>query len=378
MHGVPPPVLGPLAQNPIVGALAKLSKHRAYQTPVRRILGRDPSTADVAQRMSNCAGRLALAIELQDDTTAKALVEGGYFCQARLCPFCEWRRTRVWQRRLINGLGELHKDKPKLRAIFVTLTVRNVPVHRLRETIKDMHTAWGRYSRCSFFPSSYWLRRTEITLGRPSFADDLPRAPILSCSSLKGSQGPSAATQVQPSPLLLEGVNRSPAGPQHDRRPAAAIPAVGGLWAHPHIHALVLVPPRYFAADYVPHAEWRDQWQMALRADYSPVVDVRKATAKKGVDDPLAMSTAAALEAAKYIVKSSDIAALGDLAPEMHHQIRGLRMIAASSKLGQYIKTADISEAEMLDTSAVAASPNPLFHCVAEWQEFTQEYIVGA
>lgn len=359
MHGVPPPVLGPLAQNPIVGALATLSKHRAHQTPVRRILGRDPSTADVAQRMSNCAGRLALAIDLEDETKARALVEGGYFCQARLCPFCEWRRTRVWQRRLINGLEELHKEKPKLRAIFVTLTVRNVPVHRLRETIKEMHTAWGRYRRCSFFPSPYWLRRTEITLGRPSFADDLPRAPLsLNCPAAGGQ-----AHLVKGSP--------SP-------RSRAQIPVVGGLWAHPHIHALVLVPPRYFAADYVPHAEWRDQWQMALRADYSPVVDVRKATAKQGVDDPLATSTAAALEAAKYIAKSSDIAALGDLAPEMHHQIRGLRMIAASDKLGQYIKTADISEAEMLDASAVAASPNPLFHCVAEWQEFTQEYIVGA
>lgn len=353
MHGVPPPVLGPLAQNPIVGALAKLSKHRAHQTPVRRILGRDPSTADVAQRMSNCAGQLALAIELEDDTTAKALIEGGYFCKARLCPFCEWRRTRVWQRRLINGLEELHKEKPKFRAIFVTLTVRNVPVHRLRETIQEMHTAWGRYYRCSFFPSSYWLRRTEITLGRPSFVDDLPRAPL-----------PPRRHETEPQGLLL--------------RSSARIPVVGGLWAHPHIHALILVPPRYFAADYVPRAEWRDQWQMALRADYSPVVDVRKATAKKGVDDPLATSTAAALEAAKYIAKSSDIAALGDLAPEMHHQIRGLRMIAASSKLGQYIKTADISEAEMLDTSAVAGSPNPLFHCVAEWQDLSQEYIIGA
>ena len=350
-------MLVPLAQDPILGALAKLSKHRAHQTPVRRILGRDPSTADVAQRMSNCAGRLALAIELQDESTARALVEGGYFCQARLCPFCEWRRTRVWQRRLINGLGELHKDHPKLRAIFVTLTVRNVPVHRLRETIKEMHTAWGRYRRCSFFPSPYWLRRTEITLGRPSFVDDLPRAPLPKSSP--------------PPPCLAA------AGSEGGGRSAAGIPVVGGLWAHPHIHALVLVPPRYFAADYVKHAEWRDQWQMALRADYSPVVDVRKATAKQGVDDPLAMSTAAALEAAKYIAKSSDIAALGDLAPEMHHQIRGLRMIAASDKLGQYIKTADISEAEMLDTSAVAASPNPIFHCVAQWQEFTQEYIIG-
>jgi hypothetical protein len=353
MHGVSPPVLGPLAHDPIVGALAKLSKHRAHQTPVRRILGRDPSTADVAQRMSNCAGRLALAIELQDDTAARALVEGGYFCQARLCPFCEWRRTRVWRRRLINGLGELHKDRPKLRAIFVTLTVRNVPVHRLRETIKEMHAAWGRYYRCSFFPSPYWLRRTEVTLGQPSFADDLPRAPL-----------PRRQPEKEPQGLLL--------------RPSARIPVVGGLWAHPHIHALILVPPRYFGPDYVPRAEWRDQWQMALRADYSPVVDVRKATSTKKVDDPLATSTAAALEAAKYIAKSSDIVALGDLAPELHHQIKGLRMIAASNKLGQYIRTADISEAEMLDTSAVAASPNPLFHCVAEWQEFSQEYIIGA
>ena len=353
MHGVAPPELGSLAHGPIVGALATISKHRAHQTPVRRILGRDPSTADVAQRMSTCAGRLALAIELQDDTTARALVEGGHFCQARLCPFCEWRRTRVWQRRLINGLAELHKEQPKLRPIFVTLTVRNVPVHRLRETIKEMHAAWNRYRRCAFFPSPYWLRRTEVTLGQPSFVDDLPRAPFLA-----------GRPEVEV--------------PGTGKRPTARAPVIGGLWAHPHIHALIMVRPRYFAADYVRHAQWRDQWQMALRADYSPVVDVRKATAKVGVSDPLAMSTAAALEAAKYIAKSTDIAALGDLAPEMHHQIRGLRMIATSDHLRNFIRTADITEAEMLDTSAVAASNNPLFHCVAEWQELVQEYTIGA
>jgi hypothetical protein len=183
------------------------------------------------------------------------------------------------------------------------------------------------------------LRRTEVTLGRPSFNDELP-------------------VDLGAANSIIDDV-----------------PTRNGLvWAHPHIHALLLVPPRYWGPDYIKKQTWEMQWATALRIDYSPVVDVRRASSTKKVDDAKSDLKAAAIEAAKYTTKATDLHALGDHISEFHHQLKGLRLIGVSTKLAKYVNGDDITEAEMLDTGSIFQSTNPLIRCIAEWCEEVQEY----
>jgi plasmid rolling circle replication initiator protein Rep len=301
-------------------------------------MAKDPSTLDVALRMANCAGRLGLAIE-QEGENPKALIESGHFCQARLCPFCEWRRVRAWRGRLLPGLEAFTGAFPKYSGVFLTLTVRNVPVHELRRTIQRMHKSWYTLTRWKGFPTRYWLRRTEVTLGRPCFNDELP-------------DGVRAANTITEFVSTRDGL----------------------VWAHPHIHALLLVPPAYWGNNYVKKRTWAEQWALALGIDYEPVVDVRKASPKNKVGDATSDIKSAAIEAAKYTTKATDLHALGDHISEFHHQLKNLRLIGVSTKLAKYVNGDDITTNEMLDNGNIFTSTNPLLRCVAEWCEEVQEY----
>ena len=55
------------------------------------------------------------------------------------------------------------------------------------------------------------------------------------------------------------------------------------MMAHPHFHALLLVKPSYFTINYIKQGDWVEMWAKALRADYSPSVNVKavKATLTK-------------------------------------------------------------------------------------------------
>jgi hypothetical protein len=352
---VPAVDAAPSPQGPMVDPLAKLDQRRRYLLPIARRMAANSATRDVAQRMNNCALRLQLAIELADQGDARALIEGGFFCGARLCPWCEWRRTRAWRGRLIPGLRRFAEVHPTHKAIFATFTVRNCPIGETRAQFEHMHKSWQRLTQCSFFPSKFWLRRSEVTIGRAPRGDDAPRSPaLLNCPAADPTQGPGGRGG-------LDSQKR-----HHD----ITMP----LYAHPHLHALILVPASYFSTGYVPHAEWVAQWQMAARLDYSPRVDVRRATSKTGSPCLADAAVAATMEAAKYIAKSLDIEALGDKVPEMHDQLRGARMIALSRSLSAFIRDGEITSEEMTDREEIEASDLPLLHCIAQWDSHTSTY----
>jgi plasmid rolling circle replication initiator protein Rep len=337
----------------ILAPIAKLSSRRQHTQTVGRALGRDPMTRDVAQRIGNCSLRLALALEQQDDGAARALITSGMFCQARLCPICEWRRTRAWRGRLTAGLGRFAEKYPTHRALFLTLTVRNVPIHQTRDTIKELHAGFRSLTRLQHWPTPFWLRRTEVTIGNPSFQDDLPTAkkalaagnPHLSQTSMDGADG--------------------------------AVASPYGLWAHPHIHSLLMVPASYFGRNYRKQSWFQKEWALALGLDYAPVVDVRKTTSKEGSPVLADAAQDAVMEAAKYITKANDISKLGPLAGEMHMQLKGQRMIQLSQALGKFVKDGDIQAGEYLDGAEVDVSQNPMFHTVVEWDSLLSQYTIA-
>jgi plasmid rolling circle replication initiator protein Rep len=350
------------APSPTDGILApieKLSSRRRHTATVGLALGRNPMTRDIAQRIGNCSLRLALALEQQDDQAARAHITAGMFCQARLCPICEWRRTRAWRGRLIAGLGRFAEVYPTHRAIFLTLTVRNVPVHQTRETIKAMHSGWAAMARWSDFPTQFWLRRTEVTIGAPSFSDGLPSAPT--------KRSRQSATANPDDPTDADSVG-----------PSLRIASPYGLWAHPHIHSLLMVPASYFSGRrYLKQAVWQERWALAMGLDYPPVVDVRPASSKAGSPVLADAAQDAVMEAAKYITKANHIAKLGPLAAEMHMQLKGQRMIQLSQSLGKFVRDGEVEPGEYLDGSEVEASTLPIFHTVVQWDSLLSEYRIA-
>lgn len=307
------------------GPLAKFTSHRRYNNAVARDLCKNQSTVDVGRRIANCSSRIGLEIQLVDGQAPEAKLTGGKLCNARLCPFCEWRRTRAWRKRLIQGLEAFHSDYPTWKPIFLTLTVKNVRLDELRQEIKRMNAAWRRMTETANYPTEMWFRRTEVVVSAG-------RRPT--------------------------GWNGTP------------------YMAHPHFHCLLLVPPNYFSRNYLSQRKWQEMWAMAGRLDYAPVVDVRRARAKSTSGSPdMQPLTAASLEAAKYASKATNLLELGDSITEFHHQVQSLRFYSVSKRLSEYIKGADMSAQDLLDEPTQAIELNAdVVKATAQWFEDIQEY----
>ena len=320
MHGSPKPCGVAASPYTHCAVLEPYSKHRRYNTPICSSLAMDSETLDIAKAIGNCATSIAVEVPIEGPQSGQALLRAANPCNRRLCPFCEWRRSRAWRRRFFEGLPKFHEDFPLHRAIFLTLTVRNCAIHELRSTIHDMHRGWDRMQRRSAFPTKFWFRRTEVT---------------------------------------------------HNARNES--PFVGPNF-HPHIHAVLFVPKAYFGRNYIRQTEWQKEWMDAARLNYAPVVDVRRARTKSSsgghaIDE----SRSAGIEAAKYATKATDLISMGDVLTEYHYAIKGLRLSAASRSLKPYVSDTPMSSADLLD--AEEARPHESVMGKALWFEDLQEYL---
>ena len=174
----------------------------------------------------------------------------------------------MWQARFLKALPELEKAHPRARWVFLSLTLRNCPVGELGNTLDLMSQAWHRIlKRQEFKPVQGWIRTLEITKNH--------------------------ATN----------------------------------YAHPHIHALLMVRPGYFGPYYVTQARWAELWAESLRIDYTPVVDVRAIK-----DRPEALR-GAVFETLKYSLKPSDLADDQDWFLSLMGQLLKRRLISSGGVL---------------------------------------------
>jgi plasmid rolling circle replication initiator protein Rep len=344
-----------------VAAMERFTRRKRFHRPLAMALHQAPELREMATAIANCAQTLRIQLELPEGHEPLALLTDCRPCNRRLCPFCGWRRSRVWRGRMRAGLPAFFADHPTHKAVFLTLTVRNCRVEDLGETLKEMHRAWNRLLKVSIFPTEYWFRGTEVTLGRPSYTDDLPKAPRL-CGqhSLRTDAEPPSGCACLDEPNLEE---------MPETREGAT------RWCHPHIHALLLVPASYFSRGYVKQSEWERQWQMALRADYRPRVDIRRARAKDQPDGQAEDMKDAAMEAAKYVTKATDLLQMGNQLPEFAHQIRRHRLSAMSTKLRKYVPSHE-PEADEMSSDVIRTLPSvhPFIPCIAQWAETLSEY----
>jgi hypothetical protein len=83
---------------------------------------------------------------------------------------------------------------------------------------------------------------------------------------------------------------------------------------------------------------------------------------------------AAAIEAAKYISKASDVAALGPSLVDLEHAIKGHRFIAASRPLGAYVGTPTLDGAEMTDADQIDRDNDTTSLWMAQWDDLERRY----
>ena len=308
--------------------LDKFTRHRRLNQPIARALYKDSDTIDVGRRIATCADVLGVDLYEEPEQGIEARLRAMRPCNARLCPFCEWRRTRAWRRRLFNGLEAYSESGEKRVPLFLTLTVPNPPMEDLRDTLGQMNKAWHRFTSHRGFPTDMWFRRTEVTVSQ------------------------SVAHQ--------------------------------GTFAHPHFHALLLVKPSYFGKGYIDHNTWRKRWSAAMRAPEPLIVDIRRVSGKRrrtsastiGSSTPTDANKSAVLEVAKYMAKGTQLLEIGSSLPEFHRQMAGVRLYGVSKGLRRFIKAGDIKSAELMDDDeGLPDARLPDARAIARWFEDTSEYL---
>lgn len=185
------------------------------------------------------------------ELTFKECAEHGYkklvqaqFCKDRLCPMCNWRRSRALSKQVIDVLHEANNRK-KMQFLFLTLTVKNCKGEDLIKTIKSMFLGFNKLFK--------YKDIDKITVGYVR---------------------------------VLEITRNKKTGEYH-----------------PHFHVLIGVSPKYFKGkDYIKQADWIAFWKRAMKLDYEPSVNIKKVRPKREGQTV----EAAAYETAKYTVKDAD------------------------------------------------------------------------
>jgi plasmid rolling circle replication initiator protein Rep len=230
----------------------------------------------------------------------KKLVEA-YFCRARGCPMCQWRKSLVMFHQVLE-LIHAHKAKYKSDVpLLLTLTVPNVPSSELKSMLDNMQKAWHKLTKRASFKRSI----------RSSFR------------SLEVTYNDKTNT------------------------------------FHPHFHVLLFVPKNYFDKKYglyIQRNEWLFMWQQVTGMSEITQVDIRRVR-KKSSRKPL---DAIAAEVAKYATKPSSyikespeglFEASGHVVETLHYALKGRRLIAFGglfNDLRKTLKQVDIEEADLV------------------------------
>ena len=239
-----------------------------------------------AERMQACGN--VLNFKLTDN---RLKLYQAYFCKARLCPMCNWRRSlkiAFQNKKIIQEVNE----REKVTWVFLTLTVRNVEGEKLKDTMDQMTKAWNRFAGYAKFKKSVkgYFRAMEVTRNWDKESEWY------------------------------------------------------GTY-HPHFHVLLAVPTNYFAKNYIRQDEWTDMWQRAMKLDYVPIVHVQRVKPKKDttnfveLEDEVKKSIAeqnAIFEVSKYPVKDTDVIRGNQVTPENIQTVKDLDKALAYKRLISY------------------------------------------
>lgn len=253
---------------------------------------------DRARLVLECGTYLGIV----DDGEGAKIVEAN-FCKQRLCPACSWRRSlRIYS--TTSQILDYIDAHEKVKYLFLTLTIRNIPLYDLGKALDDMAAAFKRLTN-----NKAWLRR------------------------VKGCMRTLEIT-----------IN-------HDT-----------MQAHPHYHLILAVDRSYATkadSTYWTHEDWQAAWAKAARLDYTPQVSIERI--KGGREKGIA-------EVSKYMAKDADYlidsmqaqmgteeaeAATDYIVGQLMHQLHGRRLISYTGilrKAQQALRLSNPEEGPLTDT----------------------------
>lgn len=236
--------------------MIKESYRKIHSEKFNRFLNRE-------ERSRMCA----TVLQFKKDTEQKRKLHQAYFCQLRLCPVCNWRRSLKIFSQVSKIIQAIEEDKEHAY-LFLTLTQRNVNADGLDQMLDEMMKAWNRflgYKKVKdVVKGSY--RGLEITYD-------------------KNSRITKNMYQQKKDYYKRLGLKVGDENPNFDMY-------------HPHFHVLIVVDKSYFKSrKYLKHEEWQELWSKAMRLDYLPQINIKKVKGN---------SAEAVAEVAKYSAKDSD------------------------------------------------------------------------
>lgn len=220
-----------------------------------------------ADRILECSRHLKFGLGYFDPATLSIALKLLYadFCRVRHCAMCQWRRSVRWQARAFQMLPRALENYSKHRWLMLTLTVKNCAIEDLRATIAAMNDGFKKWAKRKGWPAIGWIKALEVTRSK---------------------------------------VDES---------------------AHPHFHALLLVPPTYYVDSslYRSQVQWTSGWQSVMNLDYKPIVNVKSV---RNVETSIP-------ELLKYTTKSDDLIIDAQWLLDLTIQMDGLRAIAPGGVL---------------------------------------------
>lgn len=191
-------------------------------------------------------------------SSGRQKITAANFCRQRLCAVCAWRRQARFVATTYPALELLQGAGYEL--VFMTLTVRNVSREDLRQAVDQIAAAFTRLMRSALMaPVAGYIRSIEVTEREGSF--------------------------------------------------------------HPHIHAVLILPPGYCPIDraWIAQPDLIGAWRRALRVNYDPNVDLRYLRQTRQGKRPY-------IEAIKYALKPAALqpAALA----AVYYALHGRRLIS--------------------------------------------------
>ncbi len=283
--------------------------HRSNASVVSRLYA-EAGNHRYADRIKECSKLLGFLFEAQDSGEFRLRLREARCCRVRHCPICQWRRVLMWRARFFMAVPKVMNDYPNDRWIFLTLTVRNCPIDELKATLGQMNKAWERLSKRKEFPALGFVKSVEVT--------------------------------------------RSEIGE-----------------AHPHFHCLLFVRKSYFTElKYIPQERWTELWKEALRADYTPNVDVRAVKRAYGKVDTISH---AILETLKYTVKERYLMQDATWLQELTKQLHKTRAVSVGGILRQYISEEEPEDLIHLDDEG-NVEPDSGVDIWFGWREMVQRY----
>jgi plasmid rolling circle replication initiator protein Rep len=247
-----------------------------------------------AERMRTCGSQLFYAYIPAEN---RAVLQHANFCRERLCPRCSAMRSRQVFSQVSQVMNYIGRERPELQPVFLTLTVKNCKAEDLSSTLDTIFQGWNRFMANDRMKRliAGWFRALEVTYNEEEDS------------------------------------------------------------FHPHIHAILLMPPSYFKTpkDYMTTEKWVKTFRKALRLDYDPVCDIR--AVKDLTEEDRAKAIA---EVAKYTVKDTDILkddeALTDmLVGTFARALKKRRLVAFGGLMKEVAKKLKLKDGDVFEPQAI-------------------------